>query len=77
VNPNIKNLTPEQSYTDKELQKVFTEISTSDYNTKVEPSALLPKNLGNSYTASMYTGLISLISQKKDELVNFVSLDMI
>ena len=28
---------------------------------QVEPSVLLPQELGNSYTASMYTGLLSLI----------------
>ncbi|EKX44618.1 hydroxymethylglutaryl-CoA synthase [Guillardia theta CCMP2712] len=31
------------------------------YAAKVEPSVLLPQELGNSYTASMYTGLLSLI----------------
>jgi len=66
VNPKLRTLSVEDSYGDKELQNTFGELSKSDFEKKVEPSSLLPKNLGNSYTASMYTGLLSLLSQKND-----------
>jgi len=36
-------------------------FSPNGVNAQVEPSTLLPMQLGNSYTASMYTGLASLI----------------
>jgi hydroxymethylglutaryl-CoA synthase len=66
VNPHLKTLTPEKSYNDKDVAKVFGDIGNEEFNKKVEPSALLPKNLGNSYTASMYTGLASLLSQAQE-----------
>ena len=49
---------------------MFQDISKDLYKQKVEPTLLLPKQLGNSYTASLYTGLLSLIATKNDaELV--------
>eukprot|EP00285_Hemiselmis_virescens_P017387 CAMPEP_0173392420 /NCGR_PEP_ID=MMETSP1356-20130122/19527_1 /TAXON_ID=77927 ORGANISM="Hemiselmis virescens, Strain PCC157" /NCGR_SAMPLE_ID=MMETSP1356 /ASSEMBLY_ACC=CAM_ASM_000847 /LENGTH=492 /DNA_ID=CAMNT_0014350211 /DNA_START=73 /DNA_END=1547 /DNA_ORIENTATION=- len=57
----FQHLMPEETYDDRELEKAFTEIARPMYKDKVEPSVLLPQELGNSYTASMYTGLLSLI----------------
>jgi hydroxymethylglutaryl-CoA synthase len=39
------------------------------YSQKVEPGTLLSKELGNCYCASLYSGLISLIENKKNELI--------
>eukprot|EP01117_Protostelium_nocturnum_P020266 TRINITY_DN9032_c0_g1_i1.p1 TRINITY_DN9032_c0_g1~~TRINITY_DN9032_c0_g1_i1.p1 ORF type:complete len:476 (-),score=165.55 TRINITY_DN9032_c0_g1_i1:55-1482(-) len=69
VPSKLKELTAEQSYNDKEVAKVFGDLSLPSFNKKTEVGSLLPKNLGNSYTASLYTGLISLVSKEKDNLV--------
>jgi hydroxymethylglutaryl-CoA synthase len=66
VDSQFKQLTAEQSYNDKDLTKIFGDISTPFYHQKVESAILLPKQLGNTYTASMYMGLLSLLSQKHD-----------
>jgi hydroxymethylglutaryl-CoA synthase len=50
-------LLPENTYENKELEKSFVELAKPMYATKVEPSVFLPQELGNSYTASMYTGI--------------------
>mmetsp|Transcript_30176 Transcript_30176/g.79788 ORF Transcript_30176/g.79788 Transcript_30176/m.79788 type:complete len:478 (+) Transcript_30176:322-1755(+) len=54
-------LLPEKTYENRDLEKVFTELARPMYKNKVQSSVLLPQELGNSYTASMYTGLLSLI----------------
>ena len=57
----FKSLLPEHTYEHKEIEKTFIELAKPMYATKVEPSVFLPQELGNSYTASMYTGLLSLL----------------
>lgn len=57
----FKALLPENTYDDRELEKAFTQLARPMYADKVQPSVKLPMELGNSYTASMYTGLLSLI----------------
>jgi hydroxymethylglutaryl-CoA synthase len=44
------------------------ELSKPQYQIKVSPSTLLPKELGNAYTASLYCGLASLVFNKAAEL---------
>jgi len=56
-----KGMTLQDSYQSKELDKTFEKMAKPMYDTKVEPGTLLPCQLGNSYTASMYTGLLSLL----------------
>jgi hydroxymethylglutaryl-CoA synthase len=60
-------LTPEASYSSKDVESTFVKLSGQAYTNQVEPSLLLPRELGNSYTASLYTGLQSLIAQKTDQ----------
>lgn len=52
---------PATTYSDRALEKAFVTLARPMYDEKVAPSTLLPKELGNSYTASCYTGLMSLI----------------
>ncbi|KAJ1493811.1 hydroxymethylglutaryl-coenzyme A synthase C terminal-domain-containing protein, partial [Baffinella frigidus] len=52
---------PENTYDNRAMESAFVELAKTMYQSKVEPSTLLPMQLGNSYTASMYTGLASLI----------------
>lgn len=68
VPKEVRSLSAEASYTDKTLQTTFDNITEEDYKAMVEPSLLLPKQLGNSYTASLYTGLQSLIDNQGQEL---------
>jgi hydroxymethylglutaryl-CoA synthase len=63
----VLDLTAEQSYTDRVSQKIFGDMTKEEYDQKVGPSLLLPKQLGNTYTASLYTSLLSLIAERSDE----------
>ena len=60
---------PATTYNDLELGRAFVNLARPLYDEKVAPSTKLPMHLGNSYTASCYTGLISLIDswREKDE----------
>ena len=51
----------EDTYYDRDVEKAFVKKAKPMYESKVAPSTLLPRELGNSYTASAYTGLLSLI----------------
>jgi len=64
-----KNQQREETYFKKGFNSDFDKLAVPLYNEKVKPSTLLPSELGNSYCASIYTGLISLIDSKGDELV--------
>jgi len=66
----MKQIGVEESYTHKDVANVFGDISTPIYEEKVKPATLLPRHLGNSYTASLYTGLLSLIAEKPTQLTD-------
>eukprot|EP00004_Rigifila_ramosa_P004358 TRINITY_DN1477_c0_g1_i2.p2 TRINITY_DN1477_c0_g1~~TRINITY_DN1477_c0_g1_i2.p2 ORF type:complete len:286 (+),score=72.98 TRINITY_DN1477_c0_g1_i2:119-976(+) len=55
-----------ESYTSKDVEKVTLALSARLYEAKVQPTTLLAKQLGNSYTASLYTSVLSLIAQRTD-----------
>jgi hydroxymethylglutaryl-CoA synthase len=55
-------LTPEQSYADAALEKALVAMTADAYRAKVEPGTLLPREIGNTYTASLYAGLLSLVA---------------
>eukprot|EP00658_Telonema_sp_P-2_P027867 TRINITY_DN21458_c0_g1_i2.p1 TRINITY_DN21458_c0_g1~~TRINITY_DN21458_c0_g1_i2.p1 ORF type:complete len:308 (+),score=82.09 TRINITY_DN21458_c0_g1_i2:279-1202(+) len=57
----LRDLPQEKSYSHKELETTFASLARPMYTTKVEMGCRLPSELGNSYTASCYTGLLSLI----------------
>ena len=40
------------------------------YDAKVQPSTLLPKQVGNMYTASLYAAFISVLHNKHSEMVS-------
>lgn len=50
-------------------RQVSQQLAKSLYDTKVQPSTLIPKQVGNMYTASLYAALASLIHNKHSELV--------
>lgn len=65
----FKKLSVEESYFDKELEKKFVALSKDLFEEKTKPSLLLATEVGNMYTASLYSCLVSyLISKPIDEI---------
>eukprot|EP01018_Ginkgo_biloba_P040721 Gb_16306 [translate_table: standard] len=62
-------LSDEESYSSRELEKVCQHLAKPLYDAKVVPATLLPKQVGNMYTASLYAALASLIHNKRHSLV--------
>lgn len=68
------NLPIEDTYANKDMEKEFMARSKQEFESKVHPSLLCAKNMGNMYCGSLYFGLASLISQiDSEELVNSYS----
>nr|ABO27206.1 cytosolic 3-hydroxy-3-methylglutaryl-CoA synthase [Chara vulgaris] len=57
-----------ESYTNRDLEKTLMTISKEEYASKVHPSALIPKQVGNMYCASLYAGLASLLHSQREKL---------
>eukprot|EP00128_Syssomonas_multiformis_P001332 Colp12_sorted_trinity150504_noHs@31826 len=67
----FKGLKREDTYANRAVETTFVGRSKKVYETKVAPSTLLAKELGNMYTGSLYSGLVSLMVQKNAaELAN-------
>lgn len=65
----FRKLSQEDSYSDKELEKRFVELSKELFEEKTKASLLLASEVGNMYTASLYSCLVSyLISKPIDEI---------
>jgi hydroxymethylglutaryl-CoA synthase len=93
---SFSNLTGEESYQSRDLEKVFyyfvrkfyhlgnswsddfilpsfqasQQVAKHLYGIKVQPTTLLPKQIGNMYTASLYAALASVLYNKHDSLVS-------
>lgn len=57
----LASLSREASLTDKTLEKTFLSLSKSHFQSRVQPSLLLPTMCGNMYCASVWGALISLL----------------
>ncbi|GJJ11427.1 ATP-dependent 5'-3' DNA helicase hcs1 [Clathrus columnatus] len=55
-------LSYKESLSAKSLEKTFLGLAAQDYKTRVSPTMSLAKRCGNMYTASLYGGLASLVS---------------
>ncbi|XP_073011693.1 hydroxymethylglutaryl-CoA synthase [Typha latifolia] len=64
----FSDLTSEESYQSRELEKVSQQLAKHFYEEKVQPTTLLPKQIGNMYTASLYAALLSVIHNKHSNL---------
>ncbi|KAJ1693182.1 hypothetical protein LUZ63_009880 [Rhynchospora breviuscula] len=62
------NLEAEESYQNRDLEKTSQQVAKALYDAKVGPSTLLPKEVGNMYTASLYAALASVIHNKHTSL---------
>jgi len=60
----FSKLPPSETRSDRAVYKAFAKASKPLYKQKVEPSTVLPKAIGNCYTASVYCALISLLVEK-------------
>ncbi|KAG7204044.1 hypothetical protein KM043_001903 [Ampulex compressa] len=54
----------EDTYFDKDIEKAFLGVSAKDFQEKTQPSLLIANLVGNTYTASVYSSLVSLLINK-------------
>lgn len=59
----------DQTYTDRNLEGALKNLADELYQTKVAPSCVLSKEVGNTYTAAVYLNLANLVSSFGDSLV--------
>lgn len=57
-------------YEDKDVDSVLKKVSSAGFQNKVLPCCDIPRNVGNCYTASVFTCLLSLIASKGPELLD-------
>jgi len=55
------SITLEDTYFDRDVEKIFMDYSKATFEAKTKPSLLLANQVGNMYTPSVYSGLISLL----------------
>lgn len=67
VPAEIKDLSYEQSITDKTIEKTFMGLAKKRFAQRVQPSIQVPTMCGNMYCASVYGSLVSLISNVPSE----------
>ncbi|KAF3565847.1 hypothetical protein DY000_02015392 [Brassica cretica] len=58
----------DESYQSRDLEKVSQQVAKTFYDAKVQPTTLVPKEVGNMYTASLYAAFASLIHNKHSDL---------
>ncbi|KAJ8555707.1 hypothetical protein K7X08_013203 [Anisodus acutangulus] len=64
----FESLTGEESYQSRDLEKASQQVAKPFYDEKVQPTTLIPKQVGNMYTASLYAAFASLLHNKHDTL---------
>ncbi|XP_043254693.1 hydroxymethylglutaryl-CoA synthase 1 [Colletes gigas] len=55
------NVKLEDTYSDKDIEKAFMNLSKTNFTQKTQPSLFLANQVGNMYTPSVYSGLASLL----------------
>ena len=66
VPAELRSLDYQSTLTDKSLQQTFGALSKKRFASRVQPAIQLPAQCGNMYCASVYSSLISLISNVDD-----------
>lgn len=64
------SLTGDESYQSRDLEKASQQVAKSLYDEKVQPTTLIPKQVGNMYTASLYAAFASLLHNKNSTLAD-------
>ncbi|XP_048327044.2 hydroxymethylglutaryl-CoA synthase isoform X2 [Ziziphus jujuba] len=62
------SLSGDESYQSRDLEKATQQVAKQLYDAKVQPSTLIPKQVGNMYTASLYAAFSSLLHNKNSSL---------
>lgn len=60
----FSNITLEETYFDRDVEKAFMASSKKDFEKKTQPSLFIANQVGNMYTPSVYSGLVSLLINK-------------
>ena len=63
----FSELTYGESLENRDLEKACVAFSKAGYAQKVGPAAFAPKQIGNMYTAAVWAGLASLVSEVDSE----------
>ncbi|XP_043463417.1 hydroxymethylglutaryl-CoA synthase 1 [Leptopilina heterotoma] len=63
----FQNAKLETTYFDRDIEKAFLDVSKQDYEKKTKPSLFVANLVGNMYTPSVYSGLVSLLISKPIE----------
>lgn len=63
----MKDLDRKSTITNKDVEKAFGAFGKAQLAAKVEPGTDTVKRCGNMYTASLYGGLASLLSNASSE----------
>ncbi|KAF7151219.1 hypothetical protein RHSIM_Rhsim02G0125700 [Rhododendron simsii] len=66
---SFSSLTDDESYTSRDLEKASQQVAKPLYDAKVQPATLVPKQVGNMYSVSLYAAFVSLIHNKHSSLV--------
>ncbi|KAF3480655.1 hydroxymethylglutaryl-CoA synthase [Arthroderma uncinatum] len=67
INPSFRTVGYEESLKDRKLEATFRAHSTESFLQRVSPSITAPTMCGNMYTASLYSSLVSLLSNVEPE----------
>lgn len=62
VPAELRDMEYQKSLTDKVVEKTFMALTKKRFNERVQPSIQVPTMCGNMYCASVYGGLVSLLS---------------
>lgn len=62
VPADLRDLDYEKSLSDRNIEKAFMALTKKRFNERVQPSTDVPALCGNMYCASVYGGLISLLT---------------
>ncbi|KAI9926549.1 hypothetical protein ASPWEDRAFT_119347 [Aspergillus wentii DTO 134E9] len=62
IDPALKDMAYDASLTDRTVEKAFMSYTTKTFQQRVAPAMMGPTQCGNMYTASLYSGLASLLS---------------
>ncbi|KAJ5994079.1 hypothetical protein N7451_009803 [Penicillium sp. IBT 35674x] len=63
----VRDIEYTASLTDKDIEKTCIGLTKERFFKRVQPSLTAPTNCGNTYTASVYSGLLSLLSNVPSE----------
>ncbi|KAE8423890.1 hydroxymethylglutaryl-coenzyme A synthase C terminal-domain-containing protein [Aspergillus pseudocaelatus] len=67
VPPEIRDVEYTASLTNKSIEKLCIGLTKDQFSERVQPSLTAPAHCGNMYTASIYSGLVSLLSNVPSE----------